>query len=60
MDDLALPNRRQHLYELTAQNRSKDKWLLEVLRQNRVGDESFTVRVQGVPPMGYRGPAQLA
>ncbi len=33
---------------------------LRCLPQNRVGDESFTVRVLGVPPVEYRGPVQLA
>jgi hypothetical protein len=54
LDDLALPNAREYLFELTEQNRSKDVWLIEMLRQDRLGEESFTVRVNGFPDLGRR------
>ena len=45
LEGLELPNKRSYLFELTEQNRSKDKWLIEMLRQDRLGEESFTVTV---------------
>ena len=42
-DGKSLPNEKRYLFELTEQNRSKDTWLNEVLAQDRLGAESFTI-----------------